>query len=173
MAKAALFSMGGCGTSFYKSLLEDYVELSEKYTNPHLIEPPDLTGIKAVFFYDDVLKMLLSYFKRHATTQGWAQKHCQYMGGDWEKIEDDWTIHEYLRKNEDLFRLKEHYKNWYYSNQEIMFVRYGDYAQFVLMLDFMEIPQVQHGEICDKYKEGFNLRDSAMYDDLQELINVT
>ena len=82
----------------------------------HCPEPPSDPGIsKAIFITGDPTVQIRSFYNRNYLIREdtlWVRYHCRRMGGDYEKINFDWSLSDYLENGEDIFQLERQFDKW-------------------------------------------------------------
>ena len=67
---------------------------------------------RAVYIFGDPYNAVLSFFKRKKIRGCFPMGHCNCLEGDYQDIDIEWDIRDFLMNGKDLFRLQEHFINW-------------------------------------------------------------
>ncbi|MCH8502333.1 MAG: hypothetical protein LAT77_10545 [Aliidiomarina sp.] len=180
MAGFLVNSVGGCGSKYVvKKLMAIGDDPTLKKCHKHL-KSPDLVdeGVeKVVFVFGDVILSVVSFFNRRLintvnhgfvpkerNTRGdlqWAKKHCENLGGDFERMDEQWGLEEFVLRGEDFFGLHDFYSDWFElanspAKFDTCFVRYESLPDnFDRVLDFLDIK-------ADVDMTDFITRDSSV-----------
>jgi hypothetical protein len=144
MLRVLVSSFGGVGSKcLVKGVMQTDDESILGQVHTHLRRPPDkraLDGRTMIYMFGDPYNAVISFFKRRMkktrshgfnTREGngdllWAVKHCQNIGGEYERMNPEWDVEAYLDNGEDLLKMEEHFDNWVNAKTDypVLFVRY-------------------------------------------------
>jgi hypothetical protein len=103
---------------------------------PFLYLPPHK---KVIYLYGDPAHAIASFFRRdlrpgaviepddsHPGFAGFARAHCKYLGGDYQRIGDGYSLDDFLSSPDDPFALEDHFRRWTEArvSYPILLVRY-------------------------------------------------
>jgi len=138
-------SYGGSGSTMLIKFIGGYVRVLKKKEmlhNPNLMDTPSVN--KYIYIFSNPLNSLISYFARNSKRPRFSIDHCINMDGNWQEMDPECNLKEYLKRKKDLYGLKDHLKKWksmkaYYP---IMFIKYETmWNHLGEIFEFLEIPR--------------------------------
>jgi hypothetical protein len=126
---------------------------------PYEAVPPEK---KVIYVYGDPAHSIASFFRRaanedpddpHPRHANFLARHCRNIEGDCDKITVGYSLEDFLRGDEDPFRLAEHFHSWMTAKvpYPILFVRYEALWEHVAeIFDFVGIPPAQAASFPEK-----------------------
>jgi hypothetical protein len=144
-------SFGGCGSKYLATRLCEFTD-SKQLGKIHLHERHPSQSVlnnqtRIIFLFANPITAVKSFFwRQQAKTDqhgfypslspgdmAWPHKHCINLGGDFSRLQANWTLRDYLTNGRDLFGLTEFVMNWvnHQENLRAMFLRYETMWQHV------------------------------------------
>ena len=119
-------------------------------------------GKKVIYVVGDPAHAIASFFRRaanedpddpHPGHRNFLARHCRNLEGDVQKLSDGYRLEDFLRSEEDPFRLAHHFHSWMRSkvSYPILFVRYETLWEHVEeIFDFVGIPRAEAASFPEK-----------------------
>lgn len=176
-----LSSFGGVGS---KCLLKGVLGTGKwhrlRHAHTHMRTPPNAATAerrKIVYMFGDPLDAVLSFFDRRSRGRtilhgfsgkvgppqmDWVVTHCRHLGGDYERMDANWSLEDYLENGEDLFRMEDHFDRWTTSKMSypILTIRYETmWEHLPLIFAYLCLPQSRIRGFPPKRERRANFRD--------------
>jgi hypothetical protein len=177
MADIHVYSIGGSGTRF----LVGFFGIKEN--EAHRLHSPENLD-RSFFVHRDIYQSLYSLFNKRKPDpsrhkhQGkdFIRIHCRNLGGDYDKIDVNWELEDYLANGEDILRLHEHFNYWLHSG--VPFVRLDGLINKEVFRQLTEYLGVD--DCYDSLRKQFNISKyvidftpnlEKLYGDLRKKLN--
>lgn len=120
------------------------------------------SGKKVIYVYGDPAHSIGSFFRRaanedpddpHPRHANFLARHCRNIEGDLAKITVGYSLEDFLRGDDDPFRLADHFHSWVTAKvpYPILFVRYESLWEHVEeIFDFVGIPRTEAATFPEK-----------------------
>ena len=181
--KILVCSFGGVGSKcLVKGILQTDNETLLQKAHIHRRTPPsknEIKGRKVIYVFGNPMNAVISFFQRRdALSQlhgfvtkkdntgdiNWAIKHCVALEGMSDLLEPAYDLPAYLTHNIDMFKLEEHFYNWYHAKTSypILFVRYETmWENLEEIFDFLKLSKKKIINFPKKETRASDWKDEA------------
>jgi hypothetical protein len=186
LADIYINSFGSCGSKYLATHLCQFTN-SKQLAKMHLHERNPAQCVqenksKIIFLFTDPISAVKSFFWRQQkkTIQhgfypterpgdmAWPHKHCVNLSGDFQSLQANWTLRDFLLNGKDLFCLTEFVMNWvnHRENIQVMFLKYETMWQHVV--EISQFIELKPDEILSLGKQFPRTSDEWAIDNIEE-----